>query len=244
MAKIVCQECTARCCEAVKRLPYLGETDNRLFATLLLGAVGDCEEFSSQRPRRPFVMEWIIPGEASSCPAFGTDLLCSIHPYRPLACRRFPLTSGGGYHPFCPHPEEIGGEPHLAVKYEKGLPALDAHLLNLMSAKGEEAAAAFIGEESLSRAPVLYNGYFLASLLLAGADPHAAIAGQRTVIKRYAAAGMDRITFLIPDTELAMTAETEGLLANLDWLEARISNWNMAGELRGSMKRALGIELG
>jgi len=58
------------------------------------------------------------------------------------------------------------------------------------------------------------------------------------VLEGYRSRGFHEITFLIPDSEYAMTAEVEGLLANLSWLEARILNWNMAAAVASAIEAA------
>ena len=239
---IVCQECPARCCEAVKRLPYLGEGDPVALSTLLLGAVADDEPPDPGRPRRPVVVEWIVPGEAPCCPAYTADGLCSIHPHRPLACRRFPVTSQGGFHPFCPHPKEIGGEPWEPVPLEERVARLDAHLLNLLAAQGSGAAGAVVGEEDLLRMPLLYNGYLLAVLLMAGVDLERCLKGQREVLHRYRVQGLEELTYRIPDTDYAVSAAIQGLEANLAWLKARMEEWGMAVRVAEGLRKA-GIPL-
>ncbi len=234
---IVCQECDARCCEAVKRLPYLGEVEPALFSTLLIGAVADPDPDDEPGLQRPLVVEWIIPGEAQACPAYGEDGLCSIHPIRPTACRRFPMTKGEGYHPFCPYPKEVVGEPWREYPVEAAVAALDALLLNVMTRQGSEAAGRLVGEDDIGRMPLLYNGYLLAVLLLVEADYRACIQGQRKVLEWYRNQGHSHLTYRIPDSEFAVTASIEGLETNLMWLEARIQEWNLAGAIKSQLNK-------
>jgi len=168
------------------------------------------------------VAEWIIPGEAESCPAHRADGLCDIHAIRPRACRLFPRNSDGSFHPFCPHPDLVPGDQLPAPGFSKELAKLDSLLLNLIHRDEVELAGKIIGEEKFFHPPLLYNGFLVAIWLIAGVDPKQAIDGQKKVLGKYMEKGMEELTFLIPDTDCEISGPAEGFLANLEWLEYRI----------------------
>ncbi|NDY43537.1 YkgJ family cysteine cluster protein, partial [Dissulfurirhabdus thermomarina] len=222
-ARLPCQLCPEPCCPAVKRLPYAGETHPVLFGRLLLGAFPDVEAPGPWPvPRRPFVVEWVVPGEAGACPAFTSEGLCGVHPVRPAACRRFPRTRFGLFHPRCPLGAAVRGEAVAEPRFLHRQAALDAHLLNLSAREGAGAMAAFLGEAAPDRMPLLYNGYWLAAVLLAGVDLQAALAGQEAVLEAYREAGFAELTFLVPDTDFEAGGPVDGCLANLRWLRLRV----------------------
>ncbi len=237
----VCKLCPDPCCLAVKRIPYEGETTPGLFSTLLVGALGQGPlEDGSRGFQRPFAVEWVIPGEAAGCPAFTGEGTCGIYPIRPVACRVFPLMRDGGTHPACPFGNEVAGEPRGHSRFLQDLATFDAHILNAFYKKGEVAYGELIGEDRPLAAPLLYNGYLLAALIIAGVDLEVFFKGQRLVLGRYRAGGLEDLTFLIPDTDLEISGPIAGLEANLEWLALRVREDGLA---RACRKRLLALGL-
>jgi Fe-S-cluster containining protein len=217
-----CHRCGDPCCQAVKRIPYQGENSSLLFKHILIGAFPDIVDGEASEPRRPFVTEWVIPGEASACPAYTDEGLCRIYDARPRACRSFPRNRDGSLHPRCPMGTLVGGEMVPDPSFLLDLLHLDLHLLHLISEEGEEGMGRFIGEARPFNAPLLYNGYLLALWIIAGVDIAGAINGQRAVLEAYRLQGYQELTFLVPETDYQISGDIEGLLANLRWLELRI----------------------
>jgi Fe-S-cluster containining protein len=219
---IPCRKCADPCCDAVKRIPYQGENDPLLFRHILIGAFPDIVEGEASEPRRPFVTEWVIPGEAPACPAYTDEGLCRIYDARPLSCRTFPRTRDGGLHPRCPMGKLVAGEMAPEPSFLLDLLRLDLHLLSLLSGEGEKGMGRFIGEARPFNAPLLYNGYLLSLWIIAGVDIAGAIEGQHAVLEAYRDQGLRELTFLIPGTDYQISGDIEGLAANLQWLELRI----------------------
>ncbi len=225
----------------VKRIPYEAEIAPELFSCLLLGAIGEMpDEGESQGVRRPFVAEWIIPGEALCCPAYTEQGLCRVYSVRPMACRVFPGTQDGRLHPACPFGNEVACEPYRPSAFSSDLARFDAHLLNILYGDGEAALGDLLGEKRPLAAPLLYNGYLLAVLILAGADLTSFFHGQRQVLRRYRTGGLDELTFLIPDTDWEISGPIAGLEANLEWLALRVRDEGLAQSCRERL-RALGL---
>lgn len=112
---------------------------------------------------------------------------------------------------------------------------LDLHLLSLLAEEGEEGMGRFIGEARPWNAPLLYNGYLLASWMIAGVDVNKAIEGQRAVLEAYRLLGLQELTFLVPDTDYQISGEIEGLVANLQWLEFRTKEEHLLEDVGGNL---------
>ncbi len=237
----ICKQCPDPCCLAVKRIPFEAETAPELFSNLLIGALGQgpCNH-GGDGFQRPFAVEWVIPGEAEGCPILTEDGICGLYSVRPVACRLFPRTSNGDIHPACPFGDKVSGEAHTPSSFLTDLAKFDAHLLNTFHQNGEAAYGELIGEERPLSAPLLYNGYLLTALLLAGVDLEIFFQGQRRVLRHYRDSGLDKLTFLIPDTDLEISGPVSGFEANLDWLALRVHEDGLARSCSGRL-RALGL---
>ena len=243
----ICVQCGALCCKAVKRIPFLGETAPELYGSVLTGAFPDTEPVADHRRRgfrRPFVVEWVIPGEASSCPCLTDSGLCGIYGSRPFACRKFPLTEKSGPHPFCRFSEHVNGErvPQSPVMAAQAM--LDALILSMLVSDDRNGASRLLREDDPMRPPMLYNGYLAAIWIITGVRISECIEGQKRVLDRYRNKGFGELTFLVPDTGLEITCGIEGLHANIDWLEWRIANEDMEQGIRRSLEEAgIGLNL-
>ncbi len=231
---MICQECKSPCCQAVKRLPYQGERDQLLFSTMLMGAMGDLEHQAGPG-RRPMVAEWMVPGEAPSCPGYDQDGRCSIYDSRPFACRSFPRNSDGSMHPFCPHPEAAGWSPVDTGDFKEKLDALDTWIMEAFAQGRREDAAAILGEDSLITPPLLFNGYLIAVWLLAGCDVNGCIEGQKEALASYRDRGLEELTFLIPETDYQISGTMDGLEATLLWLAHRVEEEELADRIRKAL---------
>ncbi|OCC14469.1 hypothetical protein DBT_2198 [Dissulfuribacter thermophilus] len=223
--KICSDRCGALCCREVKRLPYLGENNEVIFSTLLIGALPDIDEPTPER--RPFVVEWLIPQEALSCPALTKDNLCAIYCDRPLSCMRFPRVGENELHPFCPERNLALGKCISDPPYLTKRDLLDGLILEAIENREFDFISTLIQENKPFESPLLYNGYFLATMYNANVDPYMALNGQKKVLKKYQEMGNSVLTFIIPDTDYVISCEVEGLLANIEWLEFRVKHDQM-----------------
>ncbi len=234
-------------------MPYQGETSEKAFSSLLLGAFpdinpessgkGDGTQASTLAYRRPFVTEWLIPAESNACPCLDPGGLCGIYTDRPLSCRQFPLDSNGDPHPFCPFPEEFSASERPSnQEFADSLDSLDLFLATLSDRGGEEAVAGFLLEESAAAIPVLYNSYLVCVLLLAGSNsvPEVTgmLAGQMAVLESFAEQGIGQLTFPVPGTDYCITSATDRLIVNLTYLSARVEQLELARRLSARLRRA------
>jgi len=228
--KNLCVNCPSPCCQAVRRLPYLGESDPIIFEYLLIGSFPDPNllyenQDDDKRFRRPFIVEWTLPIESLRCPAYTEDKLCKIYDHRPLTCKMFPRTHTGEIHPFCPL-----GEAVCTVKrweeppFTKRLAQLDSFLMNklFLEKDGKRVIAELLVEEEPFKGPALYNSYLVLVMLLANVDVKRALLNQHSAIERLMAQGLEEVNFYIPDSDEIMPASLSGLKINIDYLLMRI----------------------
>ncbi len=239
-----CRDCHSLCCTAVKHLPFLGETSQELFSSLLIGAFPDIEPHGDSqqegtdgaRHRRPFVTEWLVPAQAMACPCLNSDHLCSVYEHRPFACRQFPVLPNGKAHPFCPHPERFAPSNSYGHRFCNMVDRLDLFLIDLLETGGEAAIHDFLLQDQEVGTAMLYNPYLLYLLILAGADAEHALSGQAEVLEHYLQAGMDEMTFMIPGTDYYITASTQELEINLSYLRAQMEQQDLEDRLTLRLK--------
>ncbi len=237
-AKICSSVCGARCCREVGRVPFLGERYEAPFYTLFLGAFPDIEGPSPTR--RPFVVEFQVPQEFPHCLALDAQGLCTIYDERPISCRRFPMTDDGGIHPFCPLDEvSLGEDVHGDREYLRRRDAIDGHILRAISQGLAREISDLLQEERPFEAPLLYNGYLILMLEAAGLDPSDVLSSQKRLLETSMSKGYKSLTFIIPETDYVVGAETEGLLANLEWLEHRLHHLQMGQKVRIALETIL-----
>ena len=236
----LCLRCPNPCCQAVKRLPYLGENDPIIFKYLLIGSFPDpnlLNENKGNTPnrfRRPFIVEWTLPIEVLKCPAYTEDKLCKIYEQRPLTCKMFPRTHTGEIHPFCPI-----GEAVCTVKrweeppFTKRLAQLDSFLMNklFLEKDGKRMIAELLVEDEPFKGPALYNSYLVLVMLLADVDVKQALLNQYSAINRLMSQGLEEVNFYIPDSDDIMPAILSGLKINLDYLLMRINEEKLLQKL-------------
>ncbi|GEM_PF-2801998 len=221
--KNLCVNCPNPCCQAVKRLPYLGEKDPIIFEYLLIGSFPDPNLLLNKniRFRRPFIVEWTLPIEVSKCPAYTKDKLCKIYKHRPLTCKMFPRTHTGEIHPFCPFGEAVCTVPKWQEpEFTKKLAKLDSFLMNklFLEKDGRKILSNILHEEESFKVPALYNNYLILVLLLSGANIKQCLTNQYKAIKNLISLGLDEVNFYIPDSDEIMPANLSGLKTNLDYL--------------------------
>ncbi len=225
----------------------MGEKELKIFEYLLIGSFPDPTLITGvkkdiKRFRRPFIVEWTLPIEISSCPAYTKDKLCEIYKKRPFTCRMFPRTHTGEIHPFCPM-----GESVCTVKrwkepiFTRRLAKLDAFLMNMLFLKkdGERLLAELLYEENPFRGPALYNSYLILVLILAKVDVKTALLNQRIAIKRLKSQGLEDVNFYIPDSDNIMPAKLSGIEINLDYLLFRIEREQLLEKLTTIIREIL-----
>ncbi len=240
-----CKDCHSLCCTAVKHLPFLGETSQELFSSLLIGAFPDIEHYVASKQkktnnvqhRRPFVTEWIVPTQANACPCLNSDDLCSVYEHRPFACRQFPVSPNGKVHPFCPHPERFPPSDSYGHRFSSMVDRLDLFLIDLLETGGESAIHDFLLQDQEVGTAMLYNPYLLCLLILAGADVGHALSGQTEVIDHYLQAGMEEMTFIVPGTDYCITASTQALAINLSYIRAQMEQQDIEGRLTHRLEK-------
>ncbi len=205
-------------------MPYMGECEVVLFQKLLIGAFPLWAEDLVSLTDLFFDVEWIIPAEQPSCPAYSESRLCSIYDQRPVACRNFPLIdSSGKLHEFCPNRAVFAKGTFLMPPFCDKLEKFRTFLKTLYEQKGEKAVKCFfLQDDDIGQMPLLYNELWCLVLTISGMDVHRAIEGQRTLLRALQYKGLNNVTVLIPHTEYCITGEIDGLLINLEYLSARI----------------------
>ncbi len=242
-----CKDCPSLCCTAVKHLPFLGETSQELFSSMLIGAFPDIaphgnslqEDTDGTSHRRPFVTEWLVPAQASACPCLNSNQLCSVYEHRPFACRQFPVSPTGKIHPFCPHAERFAPSDYYGHRFSSMVDCLDLFLVDLLETGGESAIHDFLLQDQEVGTVMLYNPYLLYLLILAGADVAHALSGQAEVLEHYRLAGMEEMTFIVPGTEYCITASTRELAINLSYIRAQMEHQDLEGRLALRLKEVM-----
>ncbi len=217
----ICLECSTPCCQHVKRMPYMGESHDVLYRTLLLGAF-PLWTMDTVSVSHFWAMEWIVPAELDRCPAYSESRLCNIYDRRPISCRNFPVIGlGGKMHDFCPHPHAFSGVHLMIPDFLEKIDKIESFVKTHYHENEGKKVAGLILEKGLASVPLLYNGLWCLFLVVAKMNVCKAIESQRFLLKQIRSGGHQELTVLIPHSDYCVTCDIEGLMHNLDYLEAR-----------------------
>ncbi len=219
-------------------MPYLGEGAPVLFETFLLGAFplfGESQVVSEQTGI--FEMEWIVPAELSSCLAYTNSRLCSIYEDRPICCRNFPKVGpSNNLHDFCPYKKSFSDNLFVRPTYLKKTAVLEAYLMRELERAGESVLNKFLGEDSLSQMPLLYNSIWCLLLTLSNVPLRSAIMGQMILLETLKEKGLCELTVIIPRSDLCITGSIKGLQVNLEYLLLRMEKERIETKFQTTLK--------
>ncbi len=205
-------------------MPYMGEDAPVLFETFLLGAFplfGESQVVSEQTGI--FEMEWIVPAELSSCLAHTDGRLCSIYEDRPICCRNFPkVGSSNNLHDFCPYKESFSDNLFIRPDFVKKAAVLEAYLMHELKRGDKSVLNVLLGEDCLSKMPLLYNAIWCLLLTISSVPLRSAIMGQTILLETLKEKGLRELTVIIPRSDYCITGSIEGLQVNLEYLLLRI----------------------